>query len=182
MNGEDLSPPHGHPALAVVPGWYGMASVKWLRRVVVTDRPYQGYFQTFTYTVWERRDGALPSLVPVTEVDVKAQIARPMAHETIATGKPYRIFGAAWAGEPEIVKVEVSTDGGTTWSTATLDQQSQPYAWRFFHFDWTSPPQGDRTLMSRATDTRGRTQPMERDPDRRDAMITHVQPMTVHVR
>jgi DMSO/TMAO reductase YedYZ molybdopterin-dependent catalytic subunit len=182
MNGEDLPPAHGYPVRAVIPGWYGMASIKWLRRIVVTDRPFDGYFQTFNYTTWTRPDHGLPSLTPVTEMDVKSQIARPMSHETIAAGKAYRIFGAAWAGEPEISKVEISVDGGKTWSPAALDQKSQPYAWRFFQFDWSSPARGDQTLMCRATDTRGRTQPMDRDADRRDAMITHVQPIAVHVR
>ena len=124
----------------------------------------------------------MPTLTPVTEMDVKSQISRPMSHETITAGRPYRIFGAAWAGEPQIRKVDISLDGGKSWSAATLDQKTQAYAWRFFHFDWTRPARGDHTLMCRATDARGRTQPMERDSDRRDAMITHVQPIDVHVR
>jgi DMSO/TMAO reductase YedYZ molybdopterin-dependent catalytic subunit len=182
MNGEDLSPAHGHPVRAVVPGWYGMASVKWLRRVVVTDRPFHGYFQTLSYTVWERQHGGLPSLVPVAEVDVKAQIARPMSRETVKAGAACSVFGAAWAGEPEVRKVEVSTDGGKTWAEAKLDDKSVPFAWRFFGHEWSNPTPGRHVLMARATDARGRVQPVERDRDRRDAVISHVQPIEVMVR
>ena len=85
MNGEELPPRHGHPVRAVVAGWYGMASVKWLRRVVVTDRPFHGYFQTFMYATWERRHG-LPTWSPVTEIQVKAQVARPAPYEVVPKG------------------------------------------------------------------------------------------------
>ncbi|MFO1092887.1 MAG: sulfite oxidase [Planctomycetaceae bacterium] len=182
MNGEPLTPAHGFPARAIVPGWYGMASIKWLKRIVVTDRPYDGYFQTFNYTIWTRPENGLATLTPVTDIDVKSQIARPVAYEQIAAGKPCRIFGAAWAGEPEIKSVDVSTDGGQTWSAATLEERSQPYAWRFFHFEWANPARGEHTLMCRATDARGRVQPLQRDEDRRDAMVTHVQAIPVTVR
>ena len=80
MNGRDLSPAHGFPVRVVVPGWYGMASVKWLTRIIVTERPFQGFFQTFMYTIGNGQHG-LPSLVPVTELQIKAQIARPAFHE-----------------------------------------------------------------------------------------------------
>ncbi|MBL8850911.1 MAG: sulfite oxidase [Planctomycetaceae bacterium] len=182
MNGEDLTAAHGAPLRAIVPGWYGMASIKWLKRIIVTDRPFDGYFQTFNYTVWNRPEHGLATLTPVTEIDVKSQIARPVAYQTIPAGRPVTIVGAAWAGEPTIEKVEISTDGGKSWSPATLGEQSQPYAWRFFHFDWTNPARGEQTLMSRATDSRGRVQAMQRDEDRRDAMVTHVQPVPVSVR
>lgn len=182
MNGEPLTPAHGFPARAIIPGWYGMASIKWLKRIVVTDRPYDGYFQTFNYTIWTRPENGLATLTPVTEIDVKSQIARPVAYEQVAAGKPYRIFGTAWAGEPEIKTVEVSTDGGKTWSAATLGVRSQSYAWRFFHLEWANPAPGEQTLMCRATDSRGRVQAMQRDEDRRDAMVTHVQAIPVTVR
>jgi DMSO/TMAO reductase YedYZ molybdopterin-dependent catalytic subunit len=183
MNGEDLTPYHGFPVRVVVAGWYGMASIKWLKRIVVTDRPYNGYFQTFAYTIWQRPHEGLPTLVSVGELDVKSQIARPAAQEIVPSGANCRIFGAAWAGEPEITRVDVSTDGGQSWHAAKLDEKSVPNAWRLFHFDWQTPrTAGKHVLMSRATDARGRTQPMQHDPDRRDAMITFVQPIEVHVR
>ncbi|MFN4259879.1 MAG: sulfite oxidase [Gemmataceae bacterium] len=182
MNGQELPAAHGFPVRVVVPGWYGMASVKWLTRIVVTDRPFQGFFQTFTYTYWRRRHG-LADLVPVTEAQVKAQIARPAAFETVAANTKYRMFGAAWTGEGTVAKVAVSVDRGKTWTDAQLLDRPVPYAWRFWEFEWRTPAQPGRyTVMARATDDQGRVQPMERDEDRRDTMISHIQPIPVEVR
>ncbi|MBV8234185.1 MAG: sulfite oxidase [Acidimicrobiia bacterium] len=182
MNGEELPPAHGYPVRVIVPGWYGMASVKWLTRVIVTDRPFDGYFQSFMYTIWERRHG-LPSLVPVTELEVKAEIARPAPHEVVARGSEYRVFGAAWTGESEVTKVEFSADGGTDWAEAKLLGEPVRYAWRFWEYAWQTPARAGRyPVMARATDGRGRVQPTKRDEDRRDAVISHVLPIEVEVR
>jgi DMSO/TMAO reductase YedYZ molybdopterin-dependent catalytic subunit len=159
-----------------------MASVKWLTRILVTDRPFRGFFHTFMYSIWQRR-GGIPDLVPVTEMQVKAQIARPSSHEVVPANSRYRVFGAAWAGEADVSRVDVSNDGGKTWAQARLLEKSVPFCWRFWEYDWTTPKQpGTVTLMARATDSRKRTQPLERDEDRRDAMISHVQPIRVEVR
>lgn len=182
MNGEELAPRHGYPVRAVVPGWYGMASVKWLRRIIVTDRPFHGFFQTMEYGVWERRH-ELPTLVPVSEIQVKAQIARPAPHEVVPKGTCYRILGAAWAGESDVAKVEFSDDSGQSWAAAKRIGDPIRYAWQFWEHDWHVPnTPGRRVLMARATDSRGQSQPMERDPDRRDAVISHVLPIEVEVR
>jgi DMSO/TMAO reductase YedYZ molybdopterin-dependent catalytic subunit len=181
MNDAELPAAHGFPLRAVVGGWYGMASVKWVQRIVVTDRPFHGYDETADYSIWEQRDG-LPSLVPVTEIDVKASIARPTAGEAVPAGKPYRVHGAAWAGESEIAKVEVSTDGGKTWEEAKLLGESVPLAWRLWEYAWQAPKAGNQTLKARATDKRGRKQATERDPNRRAYMISHVQPVAVNVK
>ncbi|MEJ7638597.1 MAG: sulfite oxidase [Singulisphaera sp.] len=181
MNGENLSPEHGSPLRAIVPGWYGMASIKWLSRILVVDRPFAGYFQTLDYSYFERRDG-LPSLVATTENEVKSQVARPARHEAIPGDSDYRVHGAAWAGESEVRQVEVSTDGGKTWAVAKLVGESIPYAWRLWEWTWRTPKQaGPRIVMARATDRRGRVQPMKRDPDRRNGMISHVLPVEVEV-
>ena len=182
MNGEDLTPAHGYPLRAVVPGWYGMASVKWLTRIIVTDRPFQGYFQTMQYAYFERRHG-LPTLTPVTELNVKAQVARPARHESIQAGIEYRVFGAAWTGDSDVSKVEVSTDGGRTWAEARLLERPVRHAWRLWEYKWQTPNEPGRyTVRARATDGRGRTQPAEHDPDRRNTMISHVLPIEVQVR
>jgi DMSO/TMAO reductase YedYZ molybdopterin-dependent catalytic subunit len=182
MNGKELPAAHGYPLRAVVAGWYGMASVKWLTRVVVVDRPFQGYFQTFDYTYFERRDG-LPVITPITELEVKASIARPALQEVVPADQPYRVHGAAWSGEADVTQVEVSTDNGRNWSKAQLLDKPAKYAWRFWEYRWQTPSQpGPQVLMARATDSRGRTQPAQRDPDRRNYMISHVLPVEVEVR
>jgi DMSO/TMAO reductase YedYZ molybdopterin-dependent catalytic subunit len=182
MNGAAFPPRHGQTIRAVVPGWYGMASVKWLRKILVTSRPFHGFFQTFMYTTWERRDG-LPSLVPVTEIQVKAQIARLAAFEVVAAGTDYRVHGAASAGEARVARVDVSIDGGSTWRPARLLGEDVPFAWRLWEIDWKVPHNpGKATLKARATDDRGRAQPTKRDPLRRDAAISHVLPIEVEVR
>jgi DMSO/TMAO reductase YedYZ molybdopterin-dependent catalytic subunit len=182
MNGADLPPAHGYPLRAVVAGWYGMASVKWLTRIVVSDRPFQGYFQSLNYTYFERRHG-LPTLVPITEMQVKSEIARPARGEVIAAGTEYRMHGAAWAGEPEVDRVEVSTDGGKTWQAGRLLGQVVPFAWRLWEYTWKAPAEKGRyTLQVRATDGRGRVQPASHDPDRRAYLVNHVLPVEVEVR
>jgi DMSO/TMAO reductase YedYZ molybdopterin-dependent catalytic subunit len=180
MNGADVPEVHGSPLRAVVAGWFGMASVKWLSRIIVATRPYHGFFQTVDYTVWDERDG-LPTLTALREMQVKASIARPTANETLPAGKDYRIHGAAWAGEADVAKVEVSTDGGKTWDLATLLGEAIPFCWRLWEFTWRSPTAGSHVLLARATDSRGRQQPLERDLRRRNYMINHVLPTAVEV-
>lgn len=183
MNGEDLTPAHGYPLRAIVPGWYGMASVKWLNRICIIDRVFRGYFQTTDYTYWERQDGLPIQLFPVGEIEVKAEIARPALYEVVPANSVFRMFGAAWTGESEIAKVEISVDGAKTWTPAQLLGDSVRYSWRLWEYHWSTPAQPGRyTVMARATDARGRTQPMERDTHRGTYIITHVQPIEVEVR
>lgn len=183
MNGEDLTPAHGFPLRAIVPGWYGAASVKWLNRIVLMDHEFRGYFQTADYTYWEQRNGLPIQLLPIREVEVKAEIARPALHEVVPANSDYRMFGAAWTGESEIAKVEVSVDSAKTWVPAQLLGDSIKYAWRLWEYHWHTPTQSGRhTVMARATDARGHTQPMERDPHRGTYIITHVQPIEVEIK
>ena len=182
MNGEDLTREHGFPVRAVVGGWYGMASVKWLAKVTVTAAPYNGFWQSLEYAYW-RRDRSRPTLTPVAEIQVKAQIARPVLSEAVPAGKAYRVFGAAWGGESEVAKVEVSADEGKTWAEAKLLGEPIPYAWRLWEYAWEVPRNTGRyKLMARATDDRGRTQPAKHDQDRRTFMINFVAPVEVEVR
>jgi DMSO/TMAO reductase YedYZ molybdopterin-dependent catalytic subunit len=178
MNGKPLPALHGFPLRAVVPGWYGVASIKWLKRIVVLDRPFQGFFQTMDYTYWQRVHG-LPTLTQLTEMQVRSEIARPASGEKIPASKDYRIFGAAW-GPAGVRRVEVSVDGGKTWSRAVLRGESMPFAWRFWDYTWREPAAGKYTLMARARDKHS-VQPMERDTDRRNYMVSHVLPVSVTV-
>jgi DMSO/TMAO reductase YedYZ molybdopterin-dependent catalytic subunit len=182
MNQRELPAAHGFPLRAVVGGWYGMASVKWLTRLVVTDRPFQGFFQSLDYTIFQRVHG-LPSMVPITEMEVKAQIARPARDEVVRAGTVFDVTGAAWTGESEIVKVEISSDRGQSWTPARLLDRATPFAWRLWRYSWLTPTQpGRHTLMVRATDKRGRSQPLERDRDRQAYLISHVVPVEVEAR
>ncbi len=182
MNGEPLSPAHGFPLRAIVPGWFGMAAVKWLQRIVVTEQPFAGYYQTVDYAFW-KRDEAGVALVPITEMQVKASIARPGINEVIAAGSDYKVTGAAWTSDAEIVKVEVSIDGGKSWSEASLGGEAARNCWQLWEWNWSTPNEpGNCVLMARATDSRGRVQPMERDPNRGSYEINHCLPIEVEIR
>jgi DMSO/TMAO reductase YedYZ molybdopterin-dependent catalytic subunit len=181
MNGEDLPPENGFPVRAIVPGWYAMASVKWLQRVVVTSQPFTGYYQTIDYAYWKRRE-QIAERLPLTELQVKAQIARPSEGESVPANSSVRVHGAAWASEVELAKVELSTDGGATWNNTNLLGEPNPNAWQLWEFDWQTPAaSGTQILLARATDSLGRTQPVQRDPDRGTYMINHLLPVTVEV-
>jgi DMSO/TMAO reductase YedYZ molybdopterin-dependent catalytic subunit len=182
MNGSDLPPEHGFPVRAIVPGWYAMASIKWLQRVIVTDQPFAGYYQTIDYAYWKRREQEA-ELTPLTEMQVKAEIAKPAQGETVPANSSVRVYGAAWTSDGEIKKVELSTDGGATWTDANLLGESKSNAWRLWEFNWQTPAApGNQTLIARATDSLGRTQPVLRDPDRGTYMISHLLPIEVEVR
>ncbi len=182
MNGDELPPQHGFPLRAVVPGWYAMASIKWLQRIIVMDRPFSGYYQTMDYSYWKRR-GDIAELVPLTEMQIKAEIAKPIQGEIISANSNMRVHGAAWASDAEITKVDLSTDGGARWHEATLIGESKPNAWRLWEFEWRTPAAaGKQTLVARATDSVGRTQPVQRDPDRGTYMINHLLSIEVEVR
>ena len=182
MNGEKLSATHGFPLRAIVPGWYAMASVKWLRRIIVTAKPFNGDYQSLDYTYWDR-SGALPTLAPLTEQQVKAEIARPENGEVVPANSSYRVHGAAWSGEADITKVEISFDSGSTWKEGKLLGEPVKYAWRMWEYEWRTPADpGRRTLVARATDSRGRVQASERSGDRGTYMINHLLPVEIEVR
>lgn len=177
MNGEPLRPDHGAPVRAVVGGWYGMASVKWLTKIVVTDRPHQGFWQTLDYSYWERVDG-LPALRPVAEMQPKAVVVRVSQSREDGTS----VSGKAWAGEAGVARVEVSGDGGKTWAAAKLDPKVEPFCWRDWSYTADARAPAPAEWLVRCTDDRGRTQPDRRDPDRRTYMINHLVPVEVTVR
>ncbi|PYL94968.1 MAG: sulfite oxidase [Verrucomicrobia bacterium] len=182
MNDVDLPAENGFPVRAIVPGWYAVASIKWLQRIIVTDKIFSGYYQTLDYSFWKRR-GDTAELVPLSEMQIKAEIARPSEGETIPANSNARVRGTAWTGDGEIKKVEISSDDGATWNEAKLLGESKPNSWRLWEFNWKTPARaGKATLVARATDSNGRTQPIERDPDRGIYMINHLLPIEVEVR
>ena len=156
MNGEPLPIEHGAPVRLIVPGWYGMASVKWVRRIAALKSEFEGYFQTYKY-VARFLDG---SSRLITRMKVKSMITSPAqrhntAYETI------RLTGFAWSGESRIKKVEISTDSGYTWKLANLSDSNSRYLWTQWDFDWDEPSEGHHTIVCRATDHLGNLQPME---------------------
>jgi DMSO/TMAO reductase YedYZ molybdopterin-dependent catalytic subunit len=180
MNGEPLTAAHGAPLRAVVGGWYGMAAVKWLTRVVVTDRPHAGFWQTMDYSIWDRTNAASPQVVPITAIQPKAVITSPELNTVVAAGKKLTVTGVAWAGEQAVKSVELSADGGKTWAAATVEA-SKPLTWA----KWTAevtPAKGPVSLVARCTDAKGNAQPEKRDPDRRTYMINHLVPVDVTAR
>src|SRR5205823_1219242 len=156
MNGQPLTAAHGFPLRAIVPGWYAMASIKWLQRIIVTDQPFNGYYQTLDYAFWKRR-GNIAELAPLSEMQLKAEIARPVAGELVPANSNVPVCGAAWTGDGEIAKVELSIDGGSTWNNTKLIGEPKPHAWRLWEFMWKTPAAGKTTLVARATDSRGQT-------------------------
>jgi sulfite oxidase len=162
MNGSPLTKHHGFPARALVPGWIGAASCKWLTEIKVLDSEFIGNFMSPGYRLPNQPvkpgDTVKPEDThPVTALSVKSVIAGPLNGTTVK-GNKIVVQGAAWAGEADVVKVEVSTDGGASWNIATLGHDQARYAWRIWSYNW-KPKSGDYTILSRATDSQGRTQP-----------------------
>ena len=163
VNGVKLSPALGFPLRAIIPGWYGANSIKWLTRITVITEPFQGFFNTRRY-VFAKKGTSGVVLTPAYELRVKAQIARPLGNSLISRGA-YRIHGAAWSGESEIAAVEVTLDGGQNWQTAHLDDNRAPYAWRLWEFPWSNAERGIHVIGARAVDSRGRSQPIAPDSE-----------------
>ncbi|MFF0636479.1 sulfite oxidase [Nocardia sp. NPDC004151] len=163
MNGAPLPPQHGFPVRLIVPGWYGMAHVKWLREITVTDTPFTGYQQAVAYRI---RQEAGEAGEPVTRIVPRALLVPPgfpdyMSRSRVVRPGPVPLEGRAWSGRAPVTLVEVSTDGGQSWREARLDpDQGRRWAWRRWHFDWIAAA-GDYVLSARATDADGNTQPLE---------------------
>ena len=163
MNGSPLTKHHGFPARALVPGWIGAASCKWLTEINVLQAEFVGNFMSPAYRFPNQPvqpgDAVKPEDThPLTTLNVKSVIAGPADGASVKAGKVL-VHGAAWAGEADITKVEISTDSGATWSPANLDHERSHYAWRLWSYDWKAGKSGDYTILSRATDSQGRTQP-----------------------
>jgi DMSO/TMAO reductase YedYZ molybdopterin-dependent catalytic subunit len=179
MNGELLEPNHGAPLRLLVPGWYGVASVKWLRRIELLDRTFKGYFQSNKYTV-RRPSASGETTVVVGPMAVKSEIIRPHAGEMLGLGAN-RLFGVAWAGEDSVERVEVSTDGGLTWNAADLIGPAARYSWSLWEYAWEATTPGRYELLARAIAKSGRVQPAVHDPMNGGYLIHHSRPTTVEV-
>jgi sulfane dehydrogenase subunit SoxC len=162
MNGQPLPPQHGFPLRLVVPGWYGMTSVKWLSEIEVIAEPFAGYQQLQAYRMRqaEDEDGTPVELIVPRSLFVPPGIPEFLSRDRIAEPGEHVIEGRAWSGFAPIAAVDFSSDRGSTWEPAELDSQEERWAWRGWRFRWPAEP-GEHVLCSRARDEDGNEQPVE---------------------
>lgn len=163
LDGVPLPPQHGFPLRLIVPGWYGMASVKWLTRITVVPEPFRGYYQVQAYCARQRPDEPGE---PLTRILPRALMIPPGIAEFPSRCRfvdrgPCRLRGRAWSGFGPIDRVEVSLDGGSTWEEAHLQRDLEDGAWCAWSLDWEASPPGEVVLCCRARDVTGRQQPLE---------------------
>lgn len=163
VNSVPLPPQHGFPLRLVVPGWYGMTSVKWLQRITLVDAPFAGYQMSHSYRLRQHED---EDGVPLDRMLVRALMAPPGIPEFLTRTRLVEagacvLHGRAWSGAGEVTGVDVSTDGGETWSEAELAPATLGrWAWRAWRFVWDAEP-GEFELCCRARDASGDEQPLE---------------------
>ena len=181
MDGAPLAPQHGFPLRLLVPGWYGMTSVKWLTSIEAVAEPYQGYQQTVAYQY--ARDADDPG-EPASRMRVRALMIPPGIPEYLtrrryvdAGSVPLR--GRAWSGSAAVTRVEVGVDG--VWADAALAAPIDDFAWHGWAFEWQATP-GDHELSCRATDATGAVQPLEPPWNYRGLGNNAVQRVAVTVR
>lgn len=158
MNGEPLPHYHGKPVRLLVPGWYGVANVKWLTQIHVQDTRYMGRFMGRDYVTLKRENvGGVERWVEnsVTTMNLKSAIIR-----VTEMGGRYRITGFALNDGTPLQRVEIKIDNGP-WQVAELDPNNTQYSWKLFGMDWTNPSPGEHTIVSRAIDVNGNVQPTQ---------------------
>jgi len=163
MNGAALTKHHGFPARALVPGWIGAASCKWLSEITALDAEFAGNFMNPGYRMPNQPvkpgDTVKPEEThPASALNVKSLISNP-SDGSIFKSRTLHIQGVAWAGESDVIRVEVSADEGATWEPAQLGREQARYAWRLWTYQWRAPKPGEYVLKVRATDNQGRSQP-----------------------
>ena len=156
MNGEPLPRQHGYPLRLIVPGWYGVASVKWLTEIAVLDRAFDGFFQVDRYFYEWQRSGQIVT-EPVSLQQVRALITEPDASDEVSTGD-LTVRGVAWSGAAPIARVEVAVGTGS-WQHARLIARRNRHSWQWWELITRVDTPGTVTIRARATDLAGRTQP-----------------------
>ncbi|GLZ30210.1 sulfite oxidase [Lentzea sp. NBRC 105346] len=155
MNGQPLLPQHGAPVRLIVPGWYGMTHVKWLRRIEFSTEPFRGFQQAVAYRIDDQ---------PVTRIQPRALMIPPgfpdfMSRHRIVEAGHTTLTGRTWSGRAPIIRVEVTTDD-LTWHDAKVAPPPERYAWQRWEYGWDARP-GDYVLSVRATDADGHQQPVD---------------------
>lgn len=156
MNGRWLPPDHGAPARVVVPGWVGVANIKWVGQLEVANEPLYSTWNTTQYRLIGPDYPA--DEPPLTTQVVKSAFQLPW-DATLPSGRPTLLQGRSWSGLGAIKRVDVSTDGGQSWQRAHLEGENLPRTWTRWSLPWTPTTPGPTQLLARATDTAGRTQP-----------------------
>jgi sulfane dehydrogenase subunit SoxC len=163
LNGSMLPPQHGYPLRLLVPGWYGMTSVKWLGRITVLDRPFDGFQMAKRYRL--QRDEDDPG-TPLTRMAPRALTIPPgvpefHSRERYLQRGACKLRGRAWSGWAPVAGVDVSVDGGKTWAEAEVRRDiDSPWAWCSWTYEWDAPP-GRHELCCRARDEAGNEQPLD---------------------
>lgn len=158
-NNQSIPFKHGFPLRLIVPGWYAMASVKWIKKITVIDKKFEGPFQAIDYVYYPSKENDSGKF-PVTTINVNSTIQYPLNMQLLHTGI-YEINGIAWTGKGIITKVEISLDDGQTWDTCQLTSTSEKYTWIPWIYKWKVEKKGEYTIKSKATDSHGNVQPME---------------------
>lgn len=171
MNGSDLPAEHGAPLRLIVPGWYGMASVKWLAGLRVLEGTFDGFFQTERYVVGDR---------PLREIAARALIAWPRDGERLAE-RPFVVRGYAWSGRGDLARVEISADGGSSWRDVTLGEEITRYAWRQWHATIAPQASGQLVLIARAITKAGTTQPLQEVRNERGYENNAARPVRIEI-
>jgi DMSO/TMAO reductase YedYZ molybdopterin-dependent catalytic subunit len=181
MNGRPLEPQHGFPLRLIVPGWYGMTSVKWLTRIDAVTEPFAGYQQAEAYRFQQAEEDAGR---PVTRIRVRALMIPPgipdfFTRRRFVEAGPVTLQGRAWCGTAPVERLEVGVDG--VWEDAKLDEPLGEWTWRGWSFDWDATP-GEHALTCRATDADGDVQPEKQPWNQQGLGNNLVQEVAVTVR
>jgi hypothetical protein len=182
MNGQTLPIQHGFPLRVITPGWASDSWVKWLQHIEVLDHEFEGFWMKSAY---RHPTHPIPpgtavdpsEMIPVTALNVKSVIAVPVGW---AKPGPVRVQGTAWSNTSPVSKVDVSTDGGQTWKRAKLTGQQTKYGWRIWRHDWKAA-EGKYTLISRATNVAGQTQPLDQPWNPNGYLWNTAQPVAVTI-
>ena len=183
INGQPLPPQHGFPLRLIVPGWYGMAHVKWLSSITVIDHTFKGYQQA---TAYHNRQSREEQGVPVTRIRPRALLIPPgipdfMSRARFLAPSVVVVEGRAWSGQAAVTRVEFSSDGGSSWMDTKLEDPPSSYAWRRWTCSWDATKPGEYELCARATDGEGHVQPVEQDWNAEGVLNNEIQRVRVIV-
>jgi DMSO/TMAO reductase YedYZ molybdopterin-dependent catalytic subunit len=183
MNGAPLPPQHGFPLRLVIPGWYGMAHVKWLRTVTVLPHAFDGFQNAVAYRL---KGSSEEPGDPVTRIRPRALMVPPghpdfMSRVRFLAPGRHELMGRAWSGQAPVTRVEVSVNGGQSWMDAEVEPAPGRWAWSRWRYGWTADRAGEYELLARATDATGDVQPVDQPWNVQGMANNMVQRVTVVV-